>query len=894
MKSAKMIIAGFLAMLFVSIVNADIPNKLNSGGDGLKGISSSSDCNGFLVRDANGFCHCEEGGGSGSIATTGLILKGDNAGAAIAAGATDVNSLLTGNWYNATYINSLMAAYQTKAANDANYSKKWDSNTPATEVNAVISNNFYNKTADDAIMAEAKRAADVNYSRFYDPNTLPASLADPNAHAGCMVVYPDQNLIDAYAWLKSSDRNASMGTLPATRRTLFIAGTFDVNGANSATGPKLVLDTAGVDIVGLNGDPCSNIITASMGSTVQITNPDVHINGITIRNTGSPSKTWTWPSVPVNIGLDINCGYGDGLKIVNANLEGTAIATLYNGSVPVFFNTNSNGAWRNVNTTGQAFRAAENVTIGGTFKDGVNWHQYVNQVSPDGYYGWYCMGGDLNGVVVDANIINWKAGSYFAGCVAYSCKVAGYIENLSCGVQSLAVQRSFTGTIRNSLCGVGSLAAGDYYQAGGNPGGTGDVNAYFNGVAENVEIRNCGSEGINKPATSAYFSFADGNTNGPSVRSQGIGPLAVIRNCKIIRSIYGSDNDGNNLWPPNIQTNNYATLTTNFTNGVNANVIITAKSADPEWNSTKYQQLASGSPSTFTLSVIGKGVFVTKGSTARTGTALKALLDGDANFTNYWTCTLAGTGASNIPSTSYTGQYAFGGSYYPTFTNNRTIPVNCTGGTVYITPVYNGATYDNANATARVLYTLPPAFRGSALVYDLQDSNDTDGADVNIVIAATDRFKLPNGIYMSLGEQIANETDRPMNMKVAVEEPNVWTIKYFSKSADITVYGETSIPVWWSGRTIYYNGSAAANLTLPQAETTNSWYITINDVNNTAGADPNIKPYPGDYFLGMDVNQGIISASDGRASAYFTHDIWDANIIFIDFNTPIGAWTNGG
>lgn len=96
-----------------------------------------------------------------------------------------------------------------------------------------------------------------------------------------LIIYPTDDIIDAYAWLKSSNRVTKMGALSYKNRRCLILMPGDYNW----TGESLILGTNYVDLYG-NGDPSAILLRRTDGSVAEKRNAveqtafDVHITNI--------------------------------------------------------------------------------------------------------------------------------------------------------------------------------------------------------------------------------------------------------------------------------------------------------------------------------------------------------------------------------------------------------------------------------------------------------------------------------------------------------------------------------------------------------------------------------------------------------------------------------------
>jgi len=102
-------------------------------------------------------------------------------------------------------------------------------------------------------------------------------------------------------------------------------------------------------------------------------------------------------------------------------------------------------------------------------------------------------------------------------------------------------------------------------------------------------------------------------------------------------------------------------------------------------------------------------------------------------------------------------------------------PTDCAA-TTAVLRFWNGQTYTNRTATGAITFSLPYALPN--LNYKLVDVNDTATVDLTVNPKDTDRFILPDGIVMDLGEALIADDDTHNWLRVTCNDPNVWIVEY--------------------------------------------------------------------------------------------------------------------
>jgi len=304
------------------------------------------------------------------------------------------------------------------------------------------------------------------------------------------MVTPRDDLVEAYNWLKSSDRNASMGALSEynPRVLILTPGYYDLSSG-------LVLDTDDVHIYHF-GPPEACVVDytgVSSGTdkdvhtyTIQQTCYRLTLHGFTIyQSTGSVMCS----SFVINssVGVNIYSNYIN-MRFRRASIN-TASAI---NRLPLFLQTQEQGFWRDCIADAAAWRVAEDVNFNPTM-----W----NCISE----GNYAFGGDNNASATGTGTIggefyNCKSEKYaFGGCTGYGMPISSAAEFYHC----VADENSY---------GLGMLVEGKFYNCKGGRGCFGGYTVAFDSAYPPVF------------AGEAYNCIAGPNSFGSGVRSTSTQP----------------------------------------------------------------------------------------------------------------------------------------------------------------------------------------------------------------------------------------------------------------------------------------------------------------------------------------------------------------------------------
>lgn len=278
------------------------------------------------------------------------------------------------------------------------------------------------------------------------------------SRSNSIVITPQDNILEKYAWLKSFDRNAQMGAKSATNRRvlLLMPGTYTPTAC-------LTLDTDFVDICAVATDPTATIVKGALSPAVvsQIVN-DVVLAGFTIKNTYSGSLG-EYNTFIINAEDNTPSKYYF-MHFRHANPG--SITTPYKRACVAGYK-HINGFWWECEGDAFTWLCKKNYNLAATM--------------------YYCVAGntsflrdnenDTNGTgVLSGTLIGCKAGdASFGGCSTFGSNVTGHLEDCKAGNSSYAMGKNFSGTAIR--CIGGDDCFGGYQGVGANYG-------TFSGVAK--------------------------------------------------------------------------------------------------------------------------------------------------------------------------------------------------------------------------------------------------------------------------------------------------------------------------------------------------------------------------------------------------------------------------
>jgi len=373
---------------------------------------------------------------------------------------------------------------------------------------------------------------------MYIPTIMPPARGVRESSIGyrnCVVVSPDDDLPTAYSWLKSTDRNGSMGALAADNRRVLILAP-----GKHTLSSQFELDTDYVDLVALcpapGGDrqssdvewtgavdtaavseggyrPPPTLISGSLsgtsillGSLVKQSASDVRLVGFGIVNRHDPGTT----DIDTNTESDI---YASAFTITTADNSKSSYYMMYfwmTGAgvwhtspnmwtrMAVYSTGDFKGIWEHCNANGFAYRCAANYDFAATMIDCVggpfSWAGDEANVEMKNCQLYRCKGvGYFNTAYEDAGgtVLVRSGYACFGACRSYGCNIDATAYFYECE----AGDRSY---------GLGKTVAGNFYRCkGGNDcfGGFSLTSNYptFSGYAEDC--------------LGYQYSFAAGNSN---------------------------------------------------------------------------------------------------------------------------------------------------------------------------------------------------------------------------------------------------------------------------------------------------------------------------------------------------------------------------------------------
>ena len=478
-------------------------------------------------------------------------------------------------------------------------------------------------------------------------------------------------------------------------------------------------------------------------------------------------------SVPGNIGLDVNCDNTKS-RYINMNFFGMTNTTWYlpdctDGSFPVFGHSDINGVWINFNATSDAFRVGPYKMVDGQFYTGTCWYKTIGTIPSQGYLGGFCFAGDIVGVSIGPHFIAKDVTTGFAsfcGCWTFSGPIADGAQfiRVKGGVNNCGLNNHFGGTVRDSIFGM--------CFAGAKYGSIGDAN--YGGDVRNTTVQGLGSEGMYHYYPETFKSFAGTRVVGEDCN--GVLNNAIIQN--VTYGNVGDETAGTNLrplWPKTFTAGTHAMLTTHFSAGDSANIILTSKYSGRTSNGISLTITNGGKSGTFTTNTVDLDILITKfTSTAKTGGQLVTLINTDGNSPAV--ATLVGDGTGNIDNT-YAQTYLAGGSSPPLFKGNASYPIRCTEPNTFVSPFYNGGTYQmNVGAyatTSDCNVYLPPADPNMQYEYGFVDNNPT--YKMTITPYSGDQIRRSTGTLLAANQTDTSDASIFGRTKLKCYEPNIWT-----------------------------------------------------------------------------------------------------------------------
>lgn len=321
----------------------------------------------------------------------------------------------------------------------------------------------------------------------------------------CRFVGPEDDLVEVYNWLKSSDRNGQMGALSQYNpRTLILSpGYYDLSSG-------LLLDTDDVHIYHFGpAEACVVDYTGvSDGAsndnhsyTIKQTADRITLQGFTIHNTSVKTKCSSFVVEPSNVlWPPVTNNESSYYKFMNFRRTSPNNSTY---KFPVFHQADEHGNWLHCLSDGYSWRTA----------DGIHFNPTMWDCTCEGDYGF---GGDNNGNpsgtgTIGGTFYKCKSDSYsFGGCSNYGMDITSDAEFWFCE----AGERSF---------GLSQNVAGKFYYCIGGRSCFGGYPYSFNGSYTPVF------------SGEAYYCKAGANSFGSGVRGTSTEPKfsGVLFGCVI-------------------------------------------------------------------------------------------------------------------------------------------------------------------------------------------------------------------------------------------------------------------------------------------------------------------------------------------------------------------------
>ncbi len=480
-------------------------------------------------------------------------------------------------------------------------------------------------------------------------------------HKNCLFVSPDMDLVERYAWLKSSDRDSEMGALAVNnRRTLILT-----------PGIYTVLSTLSlvdfVDMVGIGSTKDTKVTKASAGGpTVIQTCNDVHLTGFWIHSLGYVNDDWGFL---INIASGTNADSVYRFMHFESDQESTTRGNVF-GESDIY------GTWEFCSAGDFSWRVDANMSLAATMR-------FCSA-------GYRAYGGDVVGTDISGTLIHCVGGEQsFGGCANYGCNISGWLEDCTGGSMSFALGKDFSGTALRCRGGRNCFGGWD---------GTSAFYGTFSGKAIDCQV--------------------DGGNN------FGMGHSSCVLAGQVINCRNGEDGDYTagrlNSGPCTITDNTAAaTLTTAFA-GDNNDILFTAVKTGLQGNkiqiilTSDYTSMQDVSCNEF-VGLDGDTIIITHKNIEAGVTTAQTVVDninGHVKAPNWITAANApgndGTGTvETLAATNLSGGKAgllFQG-------NSPIIPTACIDDTT-IREFDSGHTYTNEGSTGTVTELLPAAIVG--------------------------------------------------------------------------------------------------------------------------------------------------------------------------------------
>ena len=548
-----------------------------------------------------------------------------------------------------------------------------------------------------------------------------------------VLVNPGDDLAAKYAWLKSSDRNAVMGTLASSnRRSIILAP-----GKHTLT-VMLTLDTDYVDVVCLSGNPKDTFVVADLATepVVKQTANTIALVGFTIQNDSSAGgcKGFYQDAVSSNANSEYHH-----MEFYCPN-QGT--------SYPVMAESNESGTWEFYKAGNKAWRMENAGTWGPTMR-------YCK--AGLGSFGGDVIGGILVGVVMD----HCEGGDEsFGGCGGRGLQINNdcYFYDCKSGQKSFAMGIECKGNFFR--CEGGDHCFGGY-------SGSGSMYGKFNGYA--------------KDCTAGGNSFGMGAVTAPHTKCYISGR---IENCLLgDRGRYAAgilDETGQE----EIYDQSAAAAVTTALAGSNNDLNLTMKKVGI-WGKNYqllYEQTGTGKP--LGSVVITKSVTTNKwqikvriSSGVTLASEVKNWLQTDADTKDLVTVSYADGDGSGAVSVMAARDFT-GGADTPFFRNNFPwIPTACIANQT-VRAFDSGHTFTNAGqaASTTITFSLPAALAGMKYKFCRVDY-DAD-KDIRIDPSGTEHIYLEDGSDCGAGKYRGNDTasDAYYEITVACFKNGVWRV----------------------------------------------------------------------------------------------------------------------
>lgn len=259
----------------------------------------------------------------------------------------------------------------------------------------------------------------------------------PNNSNG-VIVEPNDSIQEKYDWLKSSNRDSSMGTLSSAnwRSLLLTPGTHTSN---------LVMDIDYISISSISSNPLDTVVTSSSGNTITQTCQYLSMTGITVHSSSTTTD---------DHGFVVNVIDNDGSSYFNCRYRHDSPRYAAAGArYPVFFEKGGKGLWVQCIADDYSWRCANGIDFAGTWYDCEAGQQSFAGDNEGASAGT----GEMNGCIM-YRCISRETGS-FGSCALFGVNITSdsYFYDCIGGTNAFGLGRTNAGNFYNCHGGDNSF-----------------------------------------------------------------------------------------------------------------------------------------------------------------------------------------------------------------------------------------------------------------------------------------------------------------------------------------------------------------------------------------------------------------------------------------------------